>query len=273
MESTINFFYHKTILITGGGGYLCSKLSEKMVPTEALIYLCDVNFNDLARSLSENHSNVKIIETDLTKKEQVNEVCIKINPDFIYHFAALLNRKRDFSIYPRLYEVNVKGTLNLLEALLPIPYMRFFFSSSSEVYGNKNRSPFYEEQLPSPPSPYSLTKLISENVIKTYSEINHKPYTILRLFNFFGPDMPENFFINQLIAALKRNEIFEMTEGMQKRDFLYIDDLINLIIEICKSERSVGEIINICSGKGIKLKDLAMEIAVIHKKEHLLKIM
>jgi len=272
MEPLIKFFNNKKILITGGGGYLGSKLAERIVNSSSLIFLCDVKFNKLAKSLCEDHKNIELIKVDLTKKEQVNEVCAKINPDFIFHFASLLNRERDFSIYSSLYEVNVKGTLNLLEALLSIPYAGFYFSSSSEVYGGKNQSPFNEEQLPSPVSPYSLTKLMSENLIQTYSVMHQKPYTILRIFNFFGPGMGENFFINQLISTLRRDEVFQMTEGEQKRDFLYIDDLINIIIAICKSKRSIGESINICSGKGIMLKELAMEIAVMNNREYLLRI-
>ena len=270
MESKINIFNNKKILITGGGGYLGSKLAERIINTNAQIYLCDLNFNNLSLSLSKNYKNNKLVEINITEKEKIAEFCKIIKPDYIFHFAALLNRERDFSIYPLLYKVNVEGTLNLLEALKDIPYQGLYFSSSSEVYGSKNIPPFNEEQMPYPVSPYSLTKVIAENLIRTYSDIYKKPYTIIRLFNFYGPDMPENFFLSQLINTLKRDEIFKMTKGEQKRDYLYIDNLIDSIIAICKSEKCIGEIINVCSGKGIELRELALEVAKIFNKEHLL---
>jgi len=272
MESKINIFNNKKILITGGGGYLGSKLAERIINTNAQIYLCDLNFNNLSLSLSKNYKNNKLVEINITEKEKIAEFCKIIKPDYIFHFAALLNRERDFSIYPLLYKVNVEGTLNLLEALKDIPYQGLCFSSSSEVYGSKNTPPFNEEQMPYPVSPYSLTKVIAENLIRTYSDIYKKPYTIIRLFNFYGPDMPENFFLSQLINTLKRNEIFKMTKGEQKRDYLYIDNLLDSIIAICKSEKCIGETINVCSGKGIELRELALDVAKILNKEHLLKI-
>ena len=272
MESKIDFSINNRILITGGGGYLGSKLSEKLVGSNALIFLVDKNFNNQSIGLSQLHNNVKLVHLDLTQKDLVAGVITDINPDYIFHFAALLNRERNFAFYPNLYEVNVGGTFNLLEALRDIPYLGLYYSSSSEVYGIKNPAPFHEEQIPAPASPYSLSKVMAEQLIKTYSDIHQKPFTILRIFNFYGAGMPENFFINQLIATLKSNKQFDMTGGEQIRDFIYIEDLLNAIIGISKSEPCRGEIINICSGKGIKLKEIATEIAQQMGKIHLLKI-
>ncbi len=271
MEQNIDFFKGKKILITGGGGYLGSKLASILAESEAFIALIDLSFNTSIDALCNENTSIKKFHTDITDKEAVETVCNTVRPDYIYHFAARLNRERDFNLYPMLHNVNVIGTLNLLEGLKHIKYLGFYFSSTSEVYGNI-KSPFQEDQIPSPASPYSLSKFIAENLIKTYSELNHKPYTILRIFNFFGPGMPESFFLNQLIETFHRNEVFEMTGGEQIRDFIHIDDLISSLIALTKSEKGNGEIINISSGKGVMLKKLAMEIAGKYKKESLLKI-
>ena len=267
-----SLFNKTNILITGGGGYLGSKLAEKLVNYNPDIFLLDINFNTLSKQLCDKYKNVHIYECDITDKEQLSNTCNDIKPIIIYHFAALLERNRDFSYFKKLYKVNVEGTFNLLEALSSMDYLKFMFSSSSEVYGNINNVPFSENQIPLPASPYSLTKLMAEELIKTYSNIKKKPYTIMRLFNFYGEDMPENFFYSQLINALKNNNEFKMTGGEQIRDFLSIEKVLDYIIKLSETDKSDQIIVNICSGLGIKLKDFAIEIAKNMNKEYLLKI-
>jgi UDP-glucose 4-epimerase len=271
MVPAIDFFKNKKIIITGGGGYLGSKLAEKLAESTVSLYLFDIKFNTISKSLVKNHSNVKLIEVNLTEKVQLSKATKNAFPDYVFHFAANLNRDRDFEVFPALYDVNVEGTFNLLEALKDIPYSGFYFASSSEVYGSKNPAPFNEDQLPAPVSPYSLSKIMAEQLIQTFSKTYNKPYSIFRLFNFFGSGMPENFFINQLVASLKADKPFNMTYGEQVRDFTFIDDVLDAIIGISTSEKSPGEVINICSGKGIKLSDLAMEIGQHYNKTHLIK--
>jgi nucleoside-diphosphate-sugar epimerase len=265
-------FSNTNVLITGGGGYLGSKLAEKIVNYNATISLIDVQFNRLSEQLNKTKSNLTLYECDINNSEQLSQICKKISPDIIYHFAALLERSRDFSLYKKLYKVNVEGTYNLLEALSTCNYTKFMFSSSSEVYGTLNKTPFTENQIPLPASPYSLTKLMAEEMIRTYSTIKYKPYTIMRLFNFYADDMPENLFYSQLVNTLRRNEEFKMTAGEQIRDFLTVEQVLDYIIKLTETDKSNFEIVNICSGIGIKLKEFATRLAKELGKENLLKI-
>lgn len=272
MEFNLNYFKNRRILITGGGGYLGSKLAEVLTTTNSEIYLLDVSFNELAERVISDSPKVTKVCCDLTNKSEIEEALGDFHPDFIFHFAALLKRDRDFSHYEQLYKVNVIGSLNLLEVISRLPYIGFYYASSSEVYGNRNKSPFREDQFPFPASPYSLTKLMAEHLISTYSQIKEKPYTLFRLFNFFGPDMPRTFFLSQLEDSLMNNEPFEMTGGEQKRDFIHINELIEIMLKVvCKSE-SNREIINICRGEATSMKSLAMKIANQLDKTHLLRI-
>jgi nucleoside-diphosphate-sugar epimerase len=272
MEFNLRYFENRRILITGGGGYLGSKLAEVLTTTTSEIYLLDVSFNGVAKKLISESPKVTKVCCDLTKKPQIEDALSNFSPDLIFHFAALLKRERDFSYYDQLYKVNVEGTKNLLEVLSSVPYIGFYYASSSEVYGNRNQSPFKEDQFPFPASPYSLTKLMAEHLIATHSQIVEKPYTVLRFFNFYGRDMPPRFFLSQLEDSLKKNILFEMTGGEQKRDFIHIDDLIELTLKVASESKSNQEIINICSGQATSIKELALKKAGQHQKLHLLRI-
>lgn len=265
-------FSDKRILITGGGGYLGSKLAVSLIDSDCSLFLQDISFNKISKSLDSLHSNVSLIQTDLRDFSAVKESIQHVKPDIIFHFAAILDRNRDFSLYEKLYEVNVGGTLNILRALGDDLKLRFVFSSSSEVYGSQNKSPFREDQLPQPASPYSLTKYMAEGLITTYCNQHNIPFTILRLFNFYGDDMPENFFLSQLKGALERNEEFPMTKGEQIRDFLSVEDMVAAILRLTTSSKSIGETINVCSGKGSRLRDVAIREAEKQGKTHLLKV-
>lgn len=272
MEQDLSFFRNKRILVTGGGGYLGSKFAESLIASHAQVYLLDINFNDISENLILAYPYYIKLVCDLTNQANLEEAMCLCKPQLIFHFAALLNRERDFSLFNTLYNVNVKGTLHLLQSLKNIDYAGFFLSSSSEVYGNINPSPFHEDQLPMPVSPYSLTKLMAENLLSTFSKINNKPFTVLRIFNFHGPKMSGDFFISQLEYSLENDLAFKMTYGEQIRDFLEVNELITLIQRLASNSQSNGQIINVCSGVGESLLKIAHRIAGKLNKKHLLLV-
>ncbi|WP_316838244.1 NAD-dependent epimerase/dehydratase family protein [Pedobacter nutrimenti] len=244
------------IVITGGGGYLGSKLAERLAPLKCSVHLVDVNFNNLSKYLGESYDNVFCEILDLTEKSEVGKFIGLHKPDHIFHFASVIDRSRDFSIFEKLYRVNVRGTFNLLEALSEVPYLSFNFASTSEVYGDWNGTPFKEDDPLTPMSPYSLTKLYAENLIELYSKLNgEKPYNILRIFNFFGIDMPPTTFMGQMIECYLGGKGFPMTKGEQARDILKIDDLLDQVLFVVDSGNG-SQILNICSGNSCKLIDI-----------------
>jgi UDP-glucose 4-epimerase len=158
-----------------------------------------------------------------------------------------------------MLKVNVTGTFNMLESLRKTDCKQFIYTSTSEIYGN-NASPFHEGLLPMPVSPYSLTKEMAEQLIKTFCNQYNRNYTILRLFNFFGKNMSEDFFISEMINNLKRGEDFLMTKGEQKRDFLFVEDVIRALILATEKPEAYNETLNVCSGVGSPLASLARMI-------------
>lgn len=257
MDKMNGLFPKKSILITGGGGYLGSKFLEKIYDTSSIFYIVDLRFNKLSSDLADNSANIKLINVDITNAFELERALVNIRPDLIFHFAALLDRSRDFSVYEKLYQVNVLGTLNLLEFFQSVPYECFYYAGTSEVYGSENPVPFHERLVPQPLSPYSLTKLMAENVIRTFSDIHQKPWVITRIFNYFGPDMPDNTFIPQLLNAWTNGKDFYMTPGEQKRDYLFIDDLIYYLVELARNSGFRNELVNICSGNSLSMSGIA----------------
>jgi nucleoside-diphosphate-sugar epimerase len=240
---------NKRILITGGSGYLGSHLTDTLKNICMNVYTIDLKTN--------NYSNEYLV--DLLNDHDLKEVVNEIKPHIIYHLAAVLNRERSYEHHDHIMQVNYFGTIKLLKALQNIKYDNFIFASTSEIYGN-NPPPFHEMQIPDPVSPYSLSKSFSELAIKSFSNIYNKSFTIMRMFNFFGKNMPDNFFISQLLTAQKNNIPFKMTGGEQIRDYLYIDDVISALVLAATNENSKNEIFNVCSGKGFALKVIANEI-------------
>lgn len=238
----------KKILVVGGNGYLGKFLVKVLRENEADIFV-------ISRNCEQSNSQFTV---DITNFDETYKVIQKIKPDIVYHLAANISRNRDFTIYKEMATVNVQGTLNILKSLEGID-AHFIFTSSSEIYGN-NASPFHENQIPKPVSPYSLTKINAEMLVQTYSTNQSKKFTNLRVFNFYGESMPEGFFIPQMIQSLKKGEDFLMTKGEQVRDFLYVGDVVKALVLAAKNTSSYGETMNVCSGKGTKLSQLAAAV-------------
>ncbi|MCF8370597.1 MAG: NAD-dependent epimerase/dehydratase family protein [Bacteroidales bacterium] len=239
----------KKVLVTGGNGYLGRNLVASLREAGAKVFILDKNGD-------ETLENTFIL--DITDRELLTKAIHKIQPDIVFHLAASLNRDRDFDNFDEIHSINFDGTLNLLMALQNVVYENFIFASTSEIYGS-NEAPFVESQIPDPASPYSLTKVFSENLIKTFSKTYDKKFTILRIFNFFGKGMSPQFFIPQMMNSLRNNTPFEMTEGEQKRDFLYLDDILEAML-LCASHTARNETFNVCSGEAVTLKQLVLEM-------------
>ena len=238
----------KRVLVTGGNGYLGSHLVAALRQEGAIVSIIDHKTTGAANEYA----------VDITNREDLAKTVARIKPQIIYHLAATLNRDRDFTNHDKVMQINYFGTLNLLYALQNINYDNFIFTSTSEVYGS-NKAPFNEKQLPQPASPYSLSKVFSETAIRTFSELHKKNFTILRLFNFFGKDMPTSFFIPQLVNSLRTEPVFKMTKGEQYRDFLYVTDIVQGLILAAKNDNAKNETFNVCSGQSTTLRELVTE--------------
>src|SRR3990167_11551499 len=231
---------NKKILVTGFGGFIGSHLTEKLLNDGYVVIGID-EFNDYYDpkikerniSLFKNNKNFFFNKVDIRDKNSVNEIFARHKPEIVIHLAARAGVRPSLQ-QPVLYEeVNVLGTLNLLEAAKNNNCKKFIFGSSSSVYGECKNIPFKETEVELKPiSPYGVSKLTGEKYCYTYSYLYKIPIICLRFFTVYGPRQRPDLAIykfTNLICEGEKLPVFG--DGTKQRDFTYIDDTVDGIIK------------------------------------------
>lgn len=251
------------VLVTGATGFIGRHLINALTRENADISI-------ISRKKVALNGKIKTYVGDLTDKAFISKAVKEANPKKIFHLAAVVNPSRDINLLEESFKVNFFGTVNLLNSLKNVEYDSFVFNSTAEVYGN-SKIPFKENMMLNPLSPYSLSKASAEIFCNMLHKNNGYPITILRLFLVYGPGQKANRFLPQLLTALLQNKEFSMTKGQQKRDYTFIDDVIEALIKASLIKQASGETINICSGKQFSIKSIASRIAAMLDKRSLIK--
>lgn len=266
MDSSSNM-----VLVTGGAGFIGSHLTERLIKQGKRVVILD-NFNDYynpdikVRNIEKLREGVTekqllLVKGDIRDADLVKEIFKSQNISKVYHLAAMAGVR--FSIqYPDLYfDVNVNGTLNLLNAAKDSGKVDFIFASSSSVYGGSPRIPFSEDDpVNSPVSPYAASKKAGELACYTWHHLYGMNITCLRFFTVYGPrqrpEMAIHLFAKKIIEGQK---LPMFGDGSTSRDYTYIDDIVDGIIaagEKCKGYN----IYNIGNNSPVKLADLIAKI-------------
>ena len=247
------------ILVTGGSGFIGSHLVNKLVNSGY-----EVAITTKYDSIYENirlfnvWKNIKVIECDLRHSNSIEKIN-KFKPKVIFHLAAYNDVKGSFSNYNEALESNIIGTANLLENLKN--YSQFIYISTSEVYGHQNNKFLFEENMKVHPiSPYSIGKYSGELYAQMHMKHLQKPIKILRPFNVFGETQSEKAVIPELIKKFIRNQTVKITKGKQTREFNYVGNTVNFLIEAMKNKKFFHDIVNISDGNEISIKLLAKKI-------------
>ena len=250
-----NKFKDKTVLVTGGDGFIGSYLVEALLKKDAKVVA--LTRSKYLKNLDLIKDRIDIVYQDLTKKESVNEIS-KLKPDYIFHLAGFI-KSDSYENPTEILETNVMGTINVIEAAVRIPNLkRIFYFSTGEVYGECVYA--NEDHELNPSSIYATSKLTSEKILQVYSQKKKIPTTIIRLFNTYGPRKKDNAIYFFIKAALKDEEIIINGNGEQIRSFIYIDDLVDTCLLISSKDDSIDRIINIGGEEYLKVKDLAQKI-------------
>ncbi len=249
----------KSVLVTGGAGFIGSHLTKRLLNEGCRVTVID----DLSEGKWENlpiHPNLVKVKASILG----NISNIVAQNEVIFHLAALPRLQRSLAKPWQTHKVNVDGTLSLLLAAKKHKVKRFIFSSSSSVYGNKNKIPFKENMMPNPLVPYSLQKLMGEEYCQMFSNLWGLETICLRYFNVYGPRMnPDGQYANlipKFIKLLRQNKTPIINgDGKQVRDFTYVSDVVEATLLAAESSLS-GEIFNIGSGKSISVEEVASAI-------------
>mgnify|MGYP006078243037 FL=1 len=248
------------ILVTGGAGFLGSNLVERLVNEGKEVFVFDNGFRVGFENLNKL-KNFTMIKGDITNLDDWKK--IPQNVDYVFHLAAINGTKYFYEIPEKVLEVNVKGIMNFCEWLKNSNVKRFFFASSSEVYGYPKKFPTPETEnleIPNPKNPrfsYSSSKMIGETLSINFAKKLNIDYTIGRFHNIYGPHMGFEHVMPEFIRKCVKNEEFTIQgDGLESRSFCYISDAIDALMIFLNNDESSNEIFNIGNEEECTINDL-----------------
>lgn len=254
----------ETVLVTGADGFIGSHLTEELVKSgyEVRAFAFYNSFNTwgwLDTLPSDIMDHVEVFTGDIRDPNGTREAMKDC--DAVFHLAALIAIPFSYHSPDAYVDTNVKGTLNVLQAARLLETERVLVTSTSEVYGTAQYVPIDEKHPYQGQSPYSATKIGADRLAESFYRSFDLPVTIVRPFNTYGPRQSARAviptIITQLLAGKEEIKLGSLTPT---RDFNYVKDTANGFIEIYKSEKTVGEEINIATQKEISIGELAEEL-------------
>ena len=251
-------------LVTGGAGFIGSNLTRALLSTGKSVRVLD-NFltgkRENLAGLAEAHGDAfELLEGDLRDPETVRLAVAGIG--FILHQGALPSVPRSVADPILSNEINVAGTVNLLVAARDAGVRRVVFAASSSAYGDTPQLPKRESMTPNPKSPYAAQKLMGEYYLRIFHEIYGLETVSLRYFNVFGPRQdPASMYaavIPRFITSVLRGVPPTVYgDGLQTRDFTYIDNVIQANLAACRAPKTAcGKVVNIACGERVSLLDI-----------------
>jgi UDP-glucuronate 4-epimerase len=255
------------ILVTGGAGFIGSHLVEKLLATGHEVSILD-DFNDFydpqikRANVAAIAGEVPIHRIDLRDSSAVNLLFHREKFEAIAHLAARAGVRPSIRQPQLYYDTNVGGTLHLLDAARLTGIERFIFASSSSVYGVSKTVPFSESlHLTQTISPYAATKIAGEFLCSTYSHLYQMRIVALRFFTVYGARQRPDLAIHQFTKKIQAGEpIDQFGDGTTRRDYTYIDDIIQGVMAAFEYKGPLFDIFNLGESDTIQLKDLIAAI-------------
>ena len=245
---------NKVVLVTGSSGFIGSNVVKRLLEEEDCSLVIgldnmndyyDVRLKEYRNSLMDKYSNYKFIKGNIADKELIDKVFSEYTPNVVVNLAAQAGVRYSIDHPDSYIESNIVGFYNILEACRHNPVEHLVYASSSSVYGGNKKVPFStDDKVDNPVSLYAATKKSNELFAHCYSKLYDIPSTGLRFFTVYGPagrpDMAYFSFTNKLING-EKIKIFNY--GNCKRDFTYVDDIVEGIIRIMKGapDKKIGD--------------------------------
>ena len=245
----INTDHNYKLLVVGGTGFIGRHIVKKSL---------DLGFNTTSLSKSNPIEKEKIDGVTYLTADIIDKQSLFVNLDgkvfdYVINSSGYINHSNYSNDGSKIFDAHFYGVKNLIDCLDKDKIKRFVQFGSSDEYGS-NPAPQNENQKESPIAMYSCAKVASTYFLQTLYKTENFPSVILRPFLVYGPNQGKDRFIPQIITGCINDEKFSTSEGMQLRDFLFIDDFIDAVFITLINKNVLGEIINISSGIPVSIK-------------------
>lgn len=254
----------KTVVVTGGAGFIGSYLVKKLVKLEYKVIVIDNFSTGKAENLKDIASKIKVFKVNINSTEEIRKIFSKEKKiDYIFHLAALPRIERANDNPVETHQSNIDGVFNILELARLLKVEKMIFTSSSSIYGIQKKQPLQENFVANPQNLYAAQKLIGEYYCQMYSKVFGVKITTVRLFNVYGPGMrgegAYQLVFTKWVDQIKNNlPLTIYSDGKQTRDFTYILDAVDGLIKVMKfKQKNMYEIFNIGSGREVSIRDLS----------------
>jgi UDP-glucose 4-epimerase len=255
-------------LVTGGAGFIGGHLSERLVKEDHDVVALDnldpyydlgIKKHTISRCrevAGETNGTYEFVRGDVRDEDTVAELVE--SADFVFHEAAQAGVRTSVDDPRKPNDVNVDGTLNVLDAARDGDVERVVCASSSSVYGKPQYLPYDERHPTEPVSPYGVSKLAAEHYARVYAEVYGLPTVSLRYFTVYGPRMRPNMAISNFVSRCVSGEPpVVYGDGEQTRDFTYVEDVVRANRRLTETDAADGEVMNIGSTDNISIQELA----------------
>ncbi|GBE15748.1 UDP-glucose 4-epimerase [bacterium BMS3Abin14] len=255
------------VLVTGGGGFIGSHLVRGLLSEGYRVSVLDNFMTGHRKNLQEVAGDIEAVwESDVRDLQS----CLKAvkGVTAVFHLAALASVSGSIEEPILSHEINLTGTLNMLQAARKNSVQGFIFSSSAAVYGDGPAMPKKENMKPDPMSPYALHKLAGEYYCRQYSALFGLKTASLRYFNVFGARQdPESQYAAAvpifMSAILKDEPVHIYGDGEQTRDFVYVGDVVRANLQALRSEGLNGQVMNIAGGEKVTINGLLKALEAV----------
>jgi NAD dependent epimerase/dehydratase len=253
----------KKVLVTGAGGFIGSHLVDALVKNGADV-TAFVHYNSrntwgwLENRYSADTPNFQVIAGDVADMGIIQKVVA--DQDIVFHLAALIGIPYSYSAPESYVNTNIKGTLNIMQACVNAGIKRIVQTSTSEVYGTAQYTPIDEHHPLQGQSPYSASKIGADKIAESYWCSFNLPVITARPFNTFGPRQSTRAVIPTIIMQTLTSNTVKLGSLIPVRDLTFVGDTVQGFLKLAESKKAIGKTINIGTGRGISVGELASQI-------------
>lgn len=255
------------ILVTGGTGFIGSNLVPLLIQNGYQVTVFDNLTTGKLENLSkiQHHPNFQFVKGDIRCKDDLAQVSVGV--DAVVHLAALIDVTASVADPDLTHEINVTGTLNVLQQATKLGVKKIVFASSTAVYGDVKVLPVKEDSSLHPLSPYAASKAAGEAYCQAFNRCYGIQAAALRFFNVYGPkneNSPYSGVITKFIRKAKNGEALAVEgDGEQTRDFIHVNDIAQALVLALEAEEVGGDVFNICTGQPTSINNLVNALRVV----------